>query len=116
MKILLHVLLTAIAVVVLAKILPGVAVTGYVSAVIVAVVIALLKLVVRPIIVLLTLPITILTLGLFLLVINACIILLADAFVSGFAVSGFWYALLFSVLLSVFQSLLFAILPSDRAN
>jgi putative membrane protein len=54
------------------------------------------------------------TLGLFLLVINALIILLADKFLDGFSVSGFWIALLFSLLLSFLQSILFSILKEDK--
>ena len=84
MKLILKLLLTALAVVILAKILPGVAVEGYGSAIIVAIVIALLRLLVKPILVLLTLPITVVTFGLFLLIINAIIILMADYFVGGF--------------------------------
>lgn len=104
-----RILLTAVVVVFLAKFLPGVAVAGYLTAIIVALVLALLNLIVKPILILFTLPVTILTLGLFLLVINAVIILLADAFVGGFDVDGFWIALLFSLLLSIFQSLLFSL-------
>jgi putative membrane protein len=96
-------------VVFLAKFLPGVTVAGYLTAIIVALVLALLNLIVKPILIIFTLPVTILTLGLFLIVINAIIILLADAFVGGFEVSGFWIALLFSILLSIFQSLLFSL-------
>ncbi len=114
MNTLLKLLLTAIAVVVLAKILPGVAVEGYVSAIIVAIVIALLRFIVKPILVVLTLPITIITLGLFLLIINAIIILMADWFVSGFAVSNIWWALLFSLLLSFLQSVLFSFLDKKK--
>lgn len=113
MNFILRILLTALAVVVLAKFLPGVAVAGYVTAIIVAIVLAILNLLVKPILVLFTLPVTILTLGLFLLVINAVIILLADAFVSGFEVNGFLIALLFSLLLSLFQSILFSLLGKD---
>jgi len=113
MKLIIRILLTAVAVFLIAKFLPGVSVAGYGTAVIVALVLALLNLIVKPILVLLTLPVTILTLGLFLLVINAIIILLADSFVSGFGVDGFWIALIFSLLLSVFQSILFSILGSD---
>lgn len=113
MKLIAKLLLTALAVVVLAKILPGVAVEGYGSAVIVAIVIALLRLIVKPILVVLTLPITIVTFGLFLLIINAIIILLAGYFVDGFDVTTIWWALLFSLLLSVFQSILFSLLPED---
>lgn len=106
---LLRILLTAVVVVFLANFLPGVTVTGYVTAIVVALVLALLNLVVKPILVLFTLPVTIVTFGLFLIVINAIIILLVDAFVGGFQVSGFWIAVLFSILLSVCQSLLFSI-------
>jgi putative membrane protein len=105
----LRILLTAVVVVFLAKFLPGVTVAGYLTAIIVALVLALLNLIVKPILILFTLPVTILTLGLFLIVINAIIILLADAFVDGFDVSGFWIAVLFSILLSIFQSLLFSL-------
>lgn len=114
MKTFLKVLLTALAVIVLANILPGVAVTGYISAIIVAVVIALLNMFIRPLLVFFTLPATIVTLGLFLFVINACIILLADKLVDGFAVSGFWSALLFSILLSIFRSILFSLLKEEK--
>ncbi|MDC8001877.1 phage holin family protein [Aequorivita todarodis] len=114
MKLIIKLLLTAIAVVVLAKILPGVAVEGYGSAIIVAIVIALLRLFVKPILVILTLPITIVTFGLFLLIINAIIILLADYFIGGFMVTTIWWALLFSLLLSLFQSVLFSLLPEDK--
>lgn len=114
MKIILKMLLTAIAVVVLAKLLPGVEVNGYNSAIIVAVVLGLLRIFVRPILVLFTLPITILTLGLFLFVINAGMILLADKLVDGFAVDGFGYALLFSLLLSFFQSILYSFLKEKK--
>lgn len=113
MKLIIKLLLTALAVVVLSKILPGVAVEGYGSAIIVAIVIALLRLIVQPILVLLTLPITIVTFGLFLLIINAFIILMAAYFIDGFAVSSIWWALLFSLLLSLFQALLFSLLKED---
>ena len=116
MKLILKVLLTAIAVVILAQILPGVAVNGYTSAIIVAIVLGLLRVFVRPLIVFFTLPLTILTLGLFLFVINAFIILLADKLIDGFAVAGFWYALLFSLLLSFFQSVLYSLLKDKKQN
>lgn len=109
MTFILRILLTAVVVVFLAKFLPGVTVAGYLTAIIVALVLALLNLIVKPILILFTLPVTILTFGLFLLVINAIIILLADSFIDGFDVSGFWIALLFSLLLSIFQSILFSI-------
>lgn len=106
MNYILKILLTAIAVIILARILPGVYVDGYVTAIWVAVLIGLLFAILKPILVVLTLPVTILTLGLFLFVINAAIILLADSWIDGFGVDGFWVALLFSVLLSFFESIL----------
>ncbi|MDY8136660.1 phage holin family protein [Aquimarina sp. 2201CG5-10] len=114
MKFILKMILSAVAVLVLAEILPGVGVDSYVSALIVAFVLAILNAVVKPILVILTLPVTVVTLGLFLLVINAAIILLADYFISGFSVSGWLWALIFSVLLSVFQSILYSILKKDK--
>jgi putative membrane protein len=113
MKFILRLLLSALAVILLANILPGVQVSAFGSAVLVALVLSLLNLIVKPILVILTLPVTILTLGLFLLVINALIILLASSLVSGFSVDGFWQALLFSLLLSVLESVLFAFLKED---
>ncbi|MCG1037288.1 phage holin family protein [Polaribacter sargassicola] len=114
MKTFLKILLTALAVVVLANILPGVSVAGYSSAIIVAVVIALLNMFVKPLLIFFTLPATIVTLGLFLFVINAFIILLADKLIDGFAVSGFFTALFFSILLSFFRSVLFSLLKEDK--
>jgi putative membrane protein len=114
MNLILRLLLSAVAVLILAYILPGVEVAGFNSAIIVAVVVALLRLIVRPVLVILTLPVTIVTLGLFLLVINAIIILLADYFVSGFTVQNIWWALLFSLLLSFLQSVLYSILKKDK--
>lgn len=114
MKLILKVLLTAIAVVILAKILPGIEVASYTTAILVAIVLGILRVFIKPLIILFTLPLTIVTLGLFLFVINAIIILLAGKLVDGFAVSGFWYALLFSLLLSFFQSILFSFLKEDE--
>ncbi len=78
---------------------------------------AVLSLIVKPILIILTLPITLVTFGLFLFVINALIILVAGEFVDGFGVDGFWWALLFSLLLSVISSLLFKEVKSgDRKD
>ncbi len=113
MKFILRLLLSALAVVLLANILPGVEVDTFGIAVIVALVLSLLNFLVKPLLVILTLPVTIVTFGLFLLVINALIILMAGWLVSGFTVEGFWYALLFSLLLSLVQSILFAFLKEE---
>src|SRR5690606_14773313 len=110
MKLLIRLLMTAIVVFLLANFLPGMTVDSYWTAIVVAVVLGLLNLFVRPILVIFTFPITVLTLGLFLLVINALIILMCDALIGGFEVDGFWYALLFSLCLSIVQSMLFSVL------
>ena len=110
MNFILKIVLTTVAVLVIAHFLPGVSVVNFTSAVIVAVVLALLRMTVKPLLIILTLPVTIVTFGLFLLVINAFIILLADSLIDGFNVSGFWIALLFSLILSVFESILFSFL------
>ncbi|MEM6894567.1 MAG: phage holin family protein [Bacteroidota bacterium] len=114
MKFILRLLLNALAVIILAYALPAVSVDSYVTAIIVAVVLSILNFLVKPILVLLTLPITILTLGLFLLVVNALIILLAAHFISGFQVDGILWAIIFSLLLSLLQSILQSILNEDK--
>jgi putative membrane protein len=91
----------------LSYILPGVHIDQFFTALIVALVLAVLNAIIKPVLIILTLPITIFTLGLFLFVINAVIILLADRFIPGFKVDGFWWALLFSLLLSLLTSLLY---------
>lgn len=114
MKLILRTLLSALAVVLLANILPNVSVDSYITAIIVAVVLSLLNFLVKPILVILTLPVTFVTLGLFLLIINAIIILLADQLIDGFSVANIWWALLFSLLLSFLQSILFSLLKEDK--
>ena len=114
MKLILRLLLNALAVVILSYVLPGVGVDSMVTAIIVAVVLSLLNCLVKPILVILTLPITVLTLGLFLLVINAIIILFAAKLIDGFQVTSFWWAIIFSLLLSILQSILHSILKEDQ--
>lgn len=116
MKSIFKIILTTIAVLVVAKILPGVSVDGLATSLVVAIVLALLRFIVKPVLVILTLPITLITFGLFLLVINAILILLADYFIAGFMVDGIWVAILFSILLSVFQSILFQFLKEDKKS
>jgi putative membrane protein len=114
MNLIIRLLLNALAVFILANILNGVSVDGYTGAIIVAIVLSILNLLVKPFLVILTLPVTILTLGLFLLVINALIILLADKLIDGFGVSSFWTAVLFSILLSILQSILQSFFKDDK--
>lgn len=107
-------LLSAVAVLIVSYILPGVSVENFWAAFVLALVLSILNFFVKPILIILTIPLTILTLGLFLLVINALIILIADSLISGFYVEGFWWALLFSLLLSITNSLLTDISKSDQ--
>ena len=101
MKIFLNWLIYAVAIMITAYILPGVSIAGFVSALILAVVLGAINAFIKPVVVILTLPINILTLGLFTLVINALLIMLASMVVPGFGVDGFWWAMLFAIVLSM---------------
>ncbi len=105
MNFLIKLLLTAVIVVITAYILPGILIDSFAAALLVAFILALLNGILKPLLVILTIPVTIVTLGLFLLVIDAVIILIASSLVSGFYVDGFWWALLFSLIMSFFSSL-----------
>jgi putative membrane protein len=109
MNFLIRILITALVAFGLSYLLTGVHMDQFTTALLLALVLAVLNAIVKPLLVILTLPITIITLGLFLLVINAAIILLGDYFLEGFKVDGFWWALLFSILLSVVSSILYSI-------
>lgn len=106
MRFLLRLVVTSLAVLVGSFLLPGVEVKNGLTAILVAVVLSLLNAVVKPILVLLTIPITIVTFGIFLLFINAFMILLADRIVPGFHVESFWTAFLFSIVLSLLSAIL----------
>jgi putative membrane protein len=107
MNIILRIIISAVVAFALSYVLSGVHIQSFVTALILAIVLGLLNLIVKPILIILTLPITLFTFGLFLFVINALIILLAAKFVNGFRVDGFWWALLFSLLLSLLTSFLY---------
>jgi putative membrane protein len=109
MNFLIRILITALVAFGLSYFLDGVHIDAFTTSLILALVLAVLNALVKPILVILTLPITIVTLGLFLLVINALIIMLGDRFIDGFKVDGFWWALLFSILLSVVSSILYSV-------
>lgn len=106
MNIILKIIISSLAVFLTAEILPGVEVSNYVAAIWVAVVLSLLNGFLKPVLVILTIPVTIFSLGLFLLVINAGIILMADYFVDGFYVNGWLWALIFSFVLSIITSIM----------
>jgi putative membrane protein len=107
MKLLLRIFITALLVTGISYLMKGVIVDEFTTALTVAIVLGLLNFFVKPILVLFTLPITFFTLGLFLLVINTIIIMLCDYFIDGFKISTFWTAMLFSIILSLSQSLVF---------
>jgi len=105
MNLLLHWVISALAILVASYLIPGVTIS-FIGAFVLAVVLGLINITLKPILTILTLPLTIVTLGLFSLVVNALLILLASAIVPGFAVAGFWWALIFALVLS-FINLLF---------
>ena len=105
-NILVQLILGGIAVIISEYLIPGVEVSSFFTAILVAALLAILNITIKPILIILTIPITFLTLGLFLLAINSLIILMAGAIIPGFTVDGFWWALLFSLVLSLVNALL----------
>jgi putative membrane protein len=112
-SLLLRLLLNAIVILALGQLLSGVKIDSYITAIVVAAILAFLNSFVKPILVILTLPITIFTLGIFLLFVNAFIILITVKLVDGFYVEYIWWAILFSVLLAILQSFLHKTLLND---
>lgn len=115
METILNFIITSLIILLLAKFLPGVHVTDWWTALGVAIVLALLNLFVKPIFVFFTFPLTIFTLGLFMLVINAVIVILASKLVTGFKIDGFWYALLFSIILSFVKGIIDTVLLKSQS-
>ena len=101
-----RILINSLVVFLLAWLMPGIDVSSYAYAILVAVVLGVLQAIVKPLLILFTLPVTVLTFGLFIFVINAIIVLMADSLLSHFAVSSFGSALVFSILLSIIQGML----------
>ncbi len=118
MKFILQLIISTLAVLITAYLLPHVSIEGnsFFIALVVAAVLSFLNAVVKPIMILLTIPVTIFSFGLFLLVINAFIIEFASYLVKGFRVDGFWWALLFSLILSLVTSILEGIKGKDENN
>ena len=103
---LLYIILSAAIVYFTAWLLPGVSVTSFWGAILVALVLGILNTIIKPILQFFSFPITVLTLGLFLLVIDAFIIILADYMLDSLTVDGFWWAVLFSIITSSISSAL----------
>ena len=114
MNFFLGLLVSAVAVLLAGWLVPGVEVQDFWTAVLVAAAMAFLNAFVKPILVLFTLPVTVLTLGLFLLVINVLMVYAASYLIDGFAVAGFWSALLFSLVVSIARGMLEAIVGNDK--
>jgi putative membrane protein len=110
----LRILVSALAVLITAELLSGVKLSGVPAALIVALVLSFLNTFLKPILLILTIPITLLTLGLFLFLINGIIILVADFILEDFYVENFWWAFLFSVILSLINSILSKMLGTNK--
>lgn len=104
LRILLQLAVAGLAVVFTAYLLPGITVDDFLTGIVIAALLALLNITIKPVLIFLTIPITLVTLGLFLLVINAFLVIIASMIVPGFAVDNFWWALLFSLILSLVNS------------
>lgn len=113
MKTIINLLITAAVAYGLTQILTGVHIEGFGTAFIFALVLALLNFFLKPILKILGLPFTIITLGLFSFVINAAIILIADYFIDDMTVDGFWWALIFSIALSLITSIISGLFTSE---
>lgn len=116
MKIIIHWFLSAVAIIITAYLLPkeAILVQSFFIALVVAVVLGFLNTIIRPILIILALPIEILTLGLFTFVINAGLILLTSRLVDGFYVKSFWWALAFSLVLFVINTIIHIFEPSNK--
>ncbi len=102
--ILFHLGIASLAIIFTSHLLPGISVDDFLSGILIAALLALLNITIKPVLIFLTIPITLITLGLFLLVINAFLVIIASLIVPGFTVDNFWWALLFSLILSLVNS------------
>lgn len=113
MNFIINLVVTAVVALVLSKyVLEGVHIDGFMAAIIFALILGIVNAIVKPVLVVLTIPVTVITLGLFLLVINALMILLVDYLYDGIEVADFWWALGFSILLSIISSVVGGLIGS----
>ncbi len=113
---LIKILIGGVCVIIAEYFLPGIHLDDFTTGFILAAVIILVNLTLRPVLIILTLPVTVFTFGLFLLVINALVILICDWLVPGFSVDGFWWAFLFALVLSILNALFGNSLGSTNSN
>ncbi len=106
MNFLVRILISALVAFALAYVLNGIHVDSFWTALVFALVLAVLNILVKPILIILTLPLTLITLGLFLFVVNTLVVLLASRLIDGFSIDNFWWGLLFSLLLSLISSII----------
>jgi len=106
MKFIGRILINTLAIILTAEILPGIDIEDPFRALLVALLLAVLNATLKPVLIILTIPFTIVTFGFFLLVINALIIMITSMLIEGFVVEGFWWALLFSIVMAVINSVL----------
>lgn len=103
-----NLLINTISIFAVSYILSGIQIDSFITALIVAVVMAVLNVTLKPLLILITIPLTVITFGLFLLVVNVLVLYAADALIDGFHIAGFWWALAFSLLVSLVNSILFS--------
>lgn len=106
----------ALAIFITAYLLPGVHVGGVISVLVLAIVLGIINNFIKPVLIILTLPLSIVTLGLFSFIVNAFLILLTAWIVPGFSVNGFWWALAFSIILSIINSILGGAIKEKSSN
>ncbi|HNV97614.1 MAG TPA: phage holin family protein [bacterium] len=106
MQIFLKWLLTSLFILILPYLIKGVTVTNFITAILTALILGILNTIIKPILMFLTLPINILTLGLFTLIINGFMVFIATKIIPGFEIVNFWYAILFAIMLSIFNWLI----------
>lgn len=106
MKLLTKWLVSAVAIAITAYLLPGVTVSGLVPVLVLAIVLGIINAFIKPILSIITFPLSVVTLGIFSLILNTLLIMLADAVVPGFDIAGFWWALLFGIVLALVSAVL----------
>jgi putative membrane protein len=116
MRIFLVWIFNAMALIAVAYLLPGIKVDGFVSALVAALVLGLVNTLIRPLLVLLTLPITVLTLGFFILMINGFLFWFVGSVLNGFVVDGYWTAVIGAILYSIFSWAMSTLLPGKKAT
>jgi putative membrane protein len=116
MRLILVWLINACALLAVAYLMPSIQVASFGSALIAALVLGLVNTLLRPLLILLTLPVTVLTLGLFLVVLNGLMFWLAGSLLEGFVVGGFWSAVFGAILYSIFSSILSSLLPTGKSS